>query len=990
MADDVTITVHVRDLTGPGFNSVNRNLNQLQRNANQMGAQLRIVGGQLGNVASAASNAGQSMGGGMGLRGQMIGAAAAMGTTLLPTIGALAPMLTGLAVVGGGAALAMDDLKKKAKELKKPFEDWQKVANKAVAPHTEKAVKSLKGAMKDLTPVIETGAETFGRITERAAKFADSPAFKSALAKNAEMGAKWVEEFAGSVGRFTQAFLDFGTKSKPALDAWQNLLGGLLDTGLPGMFKEMEQGVEGSSDILNGFAYVINDSLLPSLGKIAGSFADAFGPLVKELLIGAGNGIKLFGELFGGAMKVLEPAAKTAADVFRGLNEIFSIGFSVAGSFAKALGGALLDTMLAFFGQEGNVRSFNGSLTDFAAWVKENQTAIRTAFLAMAMGLIDMVNAGVQMLPLLTGAFTGFAKGALMQIDLVISGLAQAFGDVPVIGDKLKEANRQFDDWAGNATQKLDDFQGAVNRFSDVAGEKLGRAKLVLSVDQAEANLKYIKEQLKDPALTKERRAKLTADKEEAEQRIAAAKRRLAEFDRKKASAKLDAEPGSFWSKVRAAVAARIPKKTGPVDANTGGFWSRVRALSGRVVGTSYVNVVAKAAKNLNPFTNANGSIMRFYADGGTEQHVAQIAPAGAMRIWAEPETGGEAYIPLASSKRPRSRQIAEETVSILGGAVQWFAKGGAVGKAARGAKDEIRAATSGNTEQGLLRLMDAISKGHIKMATALKQVNSALEKAKDKLSSLKSAASQLQESVRGGVLSAADITRSASGDKPVTLASIRSGLVQSRDKATAFADALAQLKKKGLDKGLLQDIAEAGIEGGGLETAGALLGASGSELKSLNSLQHQIAKAALSAGKTTADAFYGAQIKTQEKLVKALDRLADALKGVKKKAAGGPAGGLTVVGEEGPELLQLPFGSTVYSNGQSKRMAWESMLSEPRRGSAAGRRAAVPTGGRPEPVVVEIRSSGSDIDEFLLRVLRKAINVRGGNAQIVLTGRTT
>jgi hypothetical protein len=327
MADDVTITVHVRDLTGPGFNSVSRNLNQLQRQANQMGGQLRIVGGQLDNVASSAANAGQNLGGGTGLRGQAIAAGAALGTTLLPTIGALAPMLSGLAVVGGGAALAMDDLKKKAKQLKAPFEEWQKVANKAVAPHTEKAVKSLKSAMEDLNPVIKTGADTFGRITEKAAKFVDSPAFQSAFAKNAEMGAKWVEEFAGSVGDFTQAFLDFGTKSQPALDAWDNLLGGFLDTGMPGMFKEMEQGIGGSSDFLNGLASLINDSLLPTLGKVAGSFTEAFGPLLKELLIGTGNGIKLFGELFDGAMKALEPAADIAADIFRGLNEIFSIGW---------------------------------------------------------------------------------------------------------------------------------------------------------------------------------------------------------------------------------------------------------------------------------------------------------------------------------------------------------------------------------------------------------------------------------------------------------------------------------------------------------------------------------------------------------------------------------------------------------------------------------------------------------------------------------------
>lgn len=47
---------------------------------------------------------------------------------------------------------------------------------------------------------------------------------------------------------------------------------------------------------------------------------------------------------------------------------------------------------------------------------------------------------------------------------------------------------------------------------------------------------------------------------------------------------------------------------------------------------------------------------------GDHEKHIAQIAPAGAMRVWAEPETGGEAYIPLAPSKRPRAVDIWRET----------------------------------------------------------------------------------------------------------------------------------------------------------------------------------------------------------------------------------------------------------------------------------------------------------------------------------------
>lgn len=83
-------------------------------------------------------------------------------------------------------------------------------------------------------------------------------------------------------------------------------------------------------------------------------------------------------------------------------------------------------------------------------------------------------------------------------------------------------------------------------------------------------------------------------------------------------------------------------------------------------------------ADMLNPNAQANGSVLSFYADGGTrEQHIAQIAPAGAMRVWAEPETGGEAYIPLAPAKRVRSRSIAEQTIGLLGGSVQWYANGG-------------------------------------------------------------------------------------------------------------------------------------------------------------------------------------------------------------------------------------------------------------------------------------------------------------------------
>jgi hypothetical protein len=434
---------------------------------------------------------------------------------------------------------------------------------------------------------------------------------------------------------------------------------------------------------------------------------------------------------------------------------------------------------------------------------------------------------------------------------------------------------------------------------------------------------------------------------------------------------------------------------------------------------------------------SANGNIFRgrAYANGGVENHVAEIAQPS-MRLWAEPETGGEAYIPLATSKRPRSMAILDEVANRFGYRLDKFAKGGLsqAEKDARGslrgqfgisafgrmagyqrtpfehslgapsdlsslvsalnqASGEIKAATRGRTESHLLKELNSVGKSLIKYEKNLNSVSASLDKAKSKLDDLKNSASQLSDSVKSNVLSSANITQGASGST-ITVASIMGGLTQSRDKATAFADALKGLKSKGLDKGLIQQIGEAGVNGGGLETAGALLGASGSEISSINSLQGQIAKAASSAGSTTADAVYGAAIKAQQKLVdslkgqqakleKAMSHLASVMeksisKAIGKKASGGIVGaaasgglrgGLTWVGEHEPELLDLPVGSRVWSGPDSRRMA------------AGG-------GGGPAHAVLEIRSSGSETDEFLLMMIRRAVRVRGGNVQLVLAGR--
>lgn len=85
----------------------------------------------------------------------------------------------------------------------------------------------------------------------------------------------------------------------------------------------------------------------------------------------------------------------------------------------------------------------------------------------------------------------------------------------------------------------------------------------------------------------------------------------------------------------------------------------------------------------------------------------------------------------------------------------------------------------------------------------------------------------------------------------------------------------------------------------------------------------------------------------------------------VGRAAEGGPRNNLTMVGEHGPELVDLAPGSRVRSNPDTRRFM-----------------AASGGGGR---TVLELRSSGAPVDDMLLELLRKAIRVRGGNVQLVL-----
>ncbi|MFF4356908.1 phage tail tape measure protein [Streptomyces sp. NPDC001604] len=305
-------------------------------------------------------------------------------------------------------------------------------------------------------------------------------------------------------------------------------------------------------------------------------------------------------------------------------------------------------------------------------------------------------------------------------------------------------------------------------------------------------------------------------------------------------------------------------------------------------------------------------------------------------------------------------------------------------------AAGEIRAATRGRTETHLLKELDGVGKSLIRHEQALIKVNTALDAAKTKLTSLKDAASQLADSVKSGIVSGGGIMTAGQNSGAFTGAG---GLVQQMGvNATAarnFAAMLAALKKRGLNAQSLSEIAQAGVTGGS-EIAQRLLSASPGDIKQINTFEKQLTAAAGAAGKTSADAMYSAQIRAQDKLVHSLgrqqarlERAMDHLAAVMERslsralgrrasggivgaaASGGVRGGLTWVGEYEPELLELPVGSRVHSGPDSRRMA-----------ASAG-------GGGGRVVQVNLVLDGKTVARALIDPLRGEIrHINGGDVQ--------
>jgi TP901 family phage tail tape measure protein len=125
----------------------------------------------------------------------------------------------------------------------------------------------------------------------------------------------------------------------------------------------------------------------------------------------------------------------------------------------------------------------------------------------------------------------------------------------------------------------------------------------------------------------------------------------------------------SFGYKVRTLPdgTVMVSAPTGRAEQELNNFINKPRSTVVKVVYSASEPKLAKEAAYRGP-GSAYGNIFSF-AHGGIENHAPQIARArpGTVRMWAEPDTANESYIPWAMDRRKRATDILGTTANGFG-----------------------------------------------------------------------------------------------------------------------------------------------------------------------------------------------------------------------------------------------------------------------------------------------------------------------------------
>ena len=160
-----------------------------------------------------------------------------------------------------------------------------------------------------------------------------------------------------------------------------------------------------------------------------------------------------------------------------------------------------------------------------------------------------------------------------------------------------------------------------------------------------------------------------------------------------------------------------------------------------------------------------------------------------------------------------------------------------------------------------------------LRNAKRREKVYKRMEAAEKRLADVKKKSADYARSVRQSIVEFGNITNIGDENGVVTTDGIVANLATKVQKAKAYAKLIAKLTKIGLNKTTLNQLIQAGVEGG-YDTAKALSeGIGKGTIKQVNALQRQLGDTGKKMGASTSKTFYGAGIKAAQGLVNGLKK---------------------------------------------------------------------------------------------------------------------
>ncbi|MFZ3558168.1 hypothetical protein [Streptomyces sp. BH055] len=844
------------------------------------------AGGAANALGGAASDAAEELGEGGGLGGKLKIVAAAAGLSLLPALGAVVPMMVGAGLAAGtmklgfaGVGDAMEAAGKGKKEyaaalkklspeargftkelvsMKGEFRGVGKDVQKAMLPGFTSAVKSAAPLVKLLGRNMVDLGGTFGGLAKKAGGVFRESGFQKDLQANLSLGKRFVVDLGTGVGQLGRSFLSFGAASKPTLTSLSSGIRDVLGRGLPGMFEGLKVGIKGSASFLDGLFGMLN-RVLPAIGRFSGEVARAVGPMLGEALQNLGVTTSTALDLLGQGVKALTPVFK---DLGFGLKSIVQIA-RLIGPVLADVGSAVVGSFLPSFSK---VDQAKGPLQRLSDAINDNKIGILEFARQGGEAVLMLVQAGVTALPQLIHMFGIMSMGIVTSLGAILHGSAAAFGWVPGIGDKLKTADRKFQEFSASYAKGLQTAEEKAKGFAASVGPKLTAGKLKLNINSWESQLEEAKRKLKTVPASK--RAALLAKIDDLQNKVRTAKGQLAGIKDRKPTVRLRdvasrtarnivAEIGRVQSKtVTVTVQKRIQQGMDAVS-RLAGFADGGRPMAGwAVVGEEGPELVRFQGSE-TVFSHGDSKAMAAGARLGSPAGIGMAAGQGLTSglLGSMGSIGGaarsaaghiitamKAELQIASPSKRTKALAADVGKGLISGLT------GSKDKIKSTSKDlakDIWSAFTGSKDNRLVSYVNKQTKKLTTLAGKRDSVAATIKRAKD-----------FAETTRVGAKQSASLGGMFEGEEQVSASGINSKLQQRLAKMKTFTSYINTLKKRGLNKTMLREILTMGPEEG-YAYASSLAGASSKLFKEINSTQYGINAQAETLSRAGADALY-------------------------------------------------------------------------------------------------------------------------------------